>query len=161
MILQNLFKPLEPLLLKYKRVVMKFLKIITLLILGIAFSNNSNAQCDSLELKAIEVLNADGFVTDGQQYKVFLADDQIAEFYTTLYGNASYRICVISSPKAESVEFILRDIEMTELFSNSVFENTHYWDFNVENTIDCSIEIKLLQEELDSGCAVMLIGFKQ
>lgn len=140
---------------------MKFFKIITLLILGTAFSYKVQAQCDSLELKAIKVLNEDGFVTDGQQYKVFLADDQVAEFYTTLYGNASYRICVISSPKAESVEFILKDIEMTELFSNSIFEHTHYWDFNVENTIDCSIEIKLLQEELDSGCAVMLIGFKQ
>ena len=40
-------------------------------------------------------------------------------------------------------------------------KNAPYWDFKVKNTLDCTIEAKLMDENAASGCAVLLIGFKE
>ena len=40
-------------------------------------------------------------------------------------------------------------------------QNASYWDFNVENTVTLKISAKLDALEAPSGCATILIGFKQ
>ena len=47
------------------------------------------------------------------------------------------------------------------LFTNKDYSNSPYWDFNVTNTIECIIEAQLNPDNLASGCAVLLVGFKQ
>jgi hypothetical protein len=41
------------------------------------------------------------------------------------------------------------------------YDNAPYWDFKVESTLDVRIEVRLDPNKKSSGCAVLLIGFKQ
>ena len=57
--------------------------------------------------------------------------------------------------------FEIYDQERNLLFSNSTHNNSPYWDFKIENTIDCTIESYLdLNKKLD-GCTLMMIAFKK
>jgi len=48
------------------------------------------------------------------------------------------------------------------IFSNSQHNNAAYWDFKVNTTVEVVIEATLNPASgKDSGCAVLLIGFKQ
>jgi hypothetical protein len=40
-------------------------------------------------------------------------------------------------------------------------KNAPYWDFKVESSLDVIINMRLDANKKSSGCAVMLIGFKQ
>ena len=53
------------------------------------------------------------------------------------------------------------DQERNLLFSNTDFSNEPYWDFKVENTIECTIEAKLDPNKKLNGCAQLIIAFKK
>ena len=57
--------------------------------------------------------------------------------------------------------FELYDQDRNLLFSNSDYSNSPYWDFKVENTIDCTIESRLDLNKKLEGCALMMIAFKK
>ena len=118
------------------------------------------SQCDSTATIASGYMN-DSFVSDGQSYRALLFNDQVAEFETTFYGNSTYRISGIAGFESGQVLFSLYDEENNLLFSNETFENSPYWDFEIESTIKCRIEAKLDQVKQKSGCAVLLIGFER
>ena len=60
-----------------------------------------------------------------------------------------------------NLAFSVYDQERNLLFTNRDFENTAFWDFKFENTLDCIIEAELDSKDMTSGLAVMLIGFRQ
>jgi len=61
-----------------------------------------------------------------------------------------------------NLTFYIYDQDRTLLFSNKDYKNAPYWDFKVKSTIDdVIIEAKLESGAAGSGCAVILIGFKQ
>ncbi|MFT5922109.1 MAG: hypothetical protein ACJAU0_002659 [Flavobacteriales bacterium] len=100
-------------------------------------------------------------MSDGQFYRALLYNDQVAEFETTLFGGNTYRIAACSGEDDGNLIFRLYDQERNLLFSNAEFSNAPYWDFVVENSMNCTIEAQLDLNKQDSGCAVLLIGFKQ
>ena len=100
------------------------------------------------------------FVSDGQVYTAFL-DRQEAEFSLTFYGGTTYRIAVSAGDKDDYVIFTLRDEKNNILFTNKDHKNARYWDFKVPKTISVKIETELDTDRKVTGCAVMLIGFKQ
>ncbi|MBK7085371.1 MAG: hypothetical protein IPH53_12190 [Flavobacteriales bacterium] len=51
--------------------------------------------------------------------------------------------------------------ERNLLFTNREHANGPYWDLVIANSIDVMIEAQLDPSKAGSGCAVMLIGFKQ
>lgn len=99
------------------------------------------------------------YISDGQQYRAILTKGQTAEFNVTFYGNATYRIIVATAPHDRSVVFRLYDKNKNELFSNEDFNNSTYWDFKFESTVNCSIEAEL-PEGKNSGFVIMFIAFK-
>lgn len=124
--------------------------------------------CDSLASTCKKYLNtpakSDGksiFISDGQVYRAFLDEDQTAEFTTTFYGGSTYRIACSAGTKDKYLIFDVRDKEGNLLFSSVDYANVQYWDFKVESTIDVVIEARLDSDKKSSGCAVLLIGFKQ
>lgn len=128
----------------------------------------SQEACEELDDVAGKYLAPKGesaglFISDGQVYTAFFSGDveEEAEFMATFYGGSTYRIAVTAGTKDKYVIFELRDIEGNTLFTNAEQANAEYWDFQVESTIDLSIIVKLDQDKKDSGCATMLIGFKQ
>lgn len=100
------------------------------------------------------------FVSDGQVYTAFL-DREKAEFKTTFYGGSTYRIAASAGDDDDFVIFTVRDPKGNVLFTNKDFKNSPYWDFKVPKTIPVTIETELDLDKKVTGCAVMLIGFKQ
>lgn len=101
------------------------------------------------------------FISDGQTYRALLLNDQYAEFHTTFYGGTVYRIAACSGTTDGNLIFTIKDQEGNVLFTNKDFKNAPYWDFKITSTLDCTIEAALNPETQASGCAVLLIGFKQ
>lgn len=100
------------------------------------------------------------FISDGQVYTAFL-DREKAEFKTTFFGGSTYRIAASAGNDDEYVIFTVRDPNGNILFTNKNHKNSPYWDFKVPQTIPVTIETELDLDKKVTGCAVMLIGFKQ
>ncbi len=136
--------------------------IYTLIIFGAIILNsfNANAQIDSTMNLCKAKMNLP-FVTDGQTYRALLNGEETAEFYTTFYGESTYRIVGYSGNNEGNLIFSVYDQDRNLLFSNLDYNNTPYWDFEFEYTMNCIIEAKLDSKNKNSGFAIMLIGFKQ
>ncbi len=150
---------------------MKFILKYTILAAGVLMFNLSFAQdnpvtCDSIAEVTSSYLNTDKdkamnrvFISDGQVYRVFLNDEEAAEFETTFYGGSTYRIATSAGIDDNYIIFEVYDKEQNLLFSNEDYEYAPYWDFKVTNTLDCTIEVKLDVDKKISGCASVMIGF--
>lgn len=119
----------------------------------------SMAQTESAMDKCREHI-VEPFISDGQSYTVLLTEEDVAEFYVTFYGGTTYRLVGYCGEDDGNLAFSVYDQERNMLFTNRDFENTPYWDFKFENTMDCIIEAEIDSKEIKSGIAVMLVGFK-
>lgn len=137
-------------------------KILTAIatVFALGFVTEMSAQCDTTATLCNKHIK-DGFISDGQQYRALLLDDEVAEFHATFYGESSYRISACSGLDDGNLIFRLYDQDRNEIFNSANHMNAPYWDFEVENTLDVIIEAKLDETVANSGCAVLLIGFKQ
>lgn len=135
--------------------------IIALFLTATGLYNRAEAQfCDTIATICSKHMTGQ-FISDGQTYRALLLNDQYAEFHTTFYGGTTYRICACSGMTDGNLIFTIKDQDGTVLFTNKDFKNAPYWDFKITSTIDCSIEAALNPDTQASGCAVLLIGFKQ
>ena len=130
------------------------------LIIGIAAYSSSYAQCDTIASLCDKHISSE-FISDGQNYRSLLLDDEIAEFNMTLYGGNTYRFAGCSGLADGNLIFSVYDKERNLLFTNEEYATAPYWDFKITNTLDCIIEANLNPDNLASGCAVLLVGFKQ
>lgn len=122
----------------------------------------SNAQCDTIaRLCATHITNS--YISDGQQYRALLLNaEETAEFRTTMFAETIYRFAACSGLKDGNLIFRVLDKDRNILFTNQHFRNAPYWDFKAKSTIDVIIEAQLDPDRNPgSGCAVLLIGFKQ
>ena len=101
------------------------------------------------------------YISDGQQYKALLSDDEVAEFRATFYGGSTYRIVSCSGLQEGNISFSVYDKQRNLLFSSSDHNDTPYWDFYFKSTTDCIIEAEINSITEKSGIAILLIGFKQ
>lgn len=143
-------------------------RIIVLFVLAFVFVIGAQAQetCEELPKVAEKYLKpasgSDGvFISDGQTYRAFLDGEQKAEYEMTFYGGSTYRIAATAGSQDAYVIFSIRDQQGNTLFTNKDYENAPYWDFEVASTINCTIVAQLDQDLKASGCAIMLVGFKQ
>ncbi len=137
---------------------MKKFILLTTIVLSSAFV--AIAQCDDIaDVCADHLSNA--FISDGQFYRALLFGDQVAEFETTLFGASAYRVAACSGDQPGNLIFRVYDQERNLLFSNAEYSNAPYWDFVVSNTMNCIIEAQLDPNRVESGCAVLVIGFKK
>ena len=120
-------------------------------------------RCDSLGgiVKGMLNENNDSFYSNGQSYKYFFGEDENAEIITTFYEGSTYRIATSAGLEDNFMIFELLDKDRNLLFSNTDFSNEPYWDFKVENTIECTIEAKLDPNKKLNGCAQLIIAFKK
>lgn len=140
---------------------MKKFSYIVLVVFGLAFTNQSQGQvCDTI-VKLCGQHMSPAYISDGQVYSALLHDEEVAEFHTTLFGGSTYRIAGVSGLTAGNLIFTVMDQDRNLLFTNEEFDNAPFWDLQVNSTVDCIIEARLNLDRVGSGCAVMLIGFKQ
>jgi hypothetical protein len=120
-----------------------------------------NAQCDTIADFCHQNNFTVEYVSDGQNYRAFLFGDQEAEFETTFFGGVTYRIAGCTGFSQGDLIFSVKDQENNTLFDSMEQKNSPFWNFKVENTITVKISAKLDDLENTSGCATILIGFKQ
>jgi hypothetical protein len=137
----------------------KTIAIINLLFSLLIVSSESKAQCDTIASVCSKNFTNE-YLSDGQEYRALLVDEQTAEFHLTLYGGSAYRFGVCSGLEDGNITFRVLDQEYNELFSNQEYQLAPYWDFKVESTLDVIVEANLNLEKVSSGCAVLLVGFK-
>tara|TARA_B100001057_G_C22548988_1_gene832658 strand:- start:285 stop:722 length:438 start_codon:yes stop_codon:yes gene_type:complete len=120
-------------------------------------------RCDSLGgiVKGMLNENNDSFYSNGQSYKYFFGEDENAEIITTFYEGTTYRIATSAGLEDNYMIFEILDQKRNLLFSNTDFSNEPYWDFKVENTLECTIEAKLDPNKKLNGCAQLIIAFKK
>lgn len=134
--------------------------LMAILVSGLTYAGSATAQCDSIAKICSENVTAD-YISDGQSYRALLNGDEIAEFRATFYGGSTYRIAGCSGFTDGNLFFEIYDEDHNQLFASSDHKNTPYWDFAFGSTVDCTIEAKLNSVNVKSGCATMVIGFKQ
>ena len=135
----------------------------SLLILSIVgLSTSTKAQCDSIASLCSKHIIAQ-FISDGQSYRsLLLNSEEMAEFHTTFFGETTYRIAACSGKTDGNLIFNIYDQDRHLLFTNKNYANAPHWDFRVKSTLECTIEAQLdANKNAGSGCAVILIGFKQ
>lgn len=132
----------------------------SLLILCLTFFvGESRAQCDTIATICSENFTKE-YLSDGQEYRALLINEQTAEFHLTLYGGSTYRFGACSGMDTGNLIFRLYDQDYNEIFTNKEHDLAPYWDFKVKSTLDIIVEANLNEEKLNSGCAVLLVGFK-
>lgn len=130
------------------------------IVLGLFATGRATAQCDTIaDLCARHITAA--YIPDGQFYRALLQGDEMAEFSLTLFGGTTYRVAACSGLSDGNLVFSVLDQDRNVLFTNKDHTNSPYWDLVVANTLDVTIEAQLDPAKLGSGCAVLLIGFKQ
>ncbi|KAA3650958.1 MAG: hypothetical protein DWP98_03675 [Bacteroidetes bacterium] len=129
------------------------------ILLCLANINETQAQCDTIASICSQNFSKN-YLSDGQEYRALLFEEQTAEFHLTLYGGSVYRFSACSGLSNGNLIFRVLDEEMNELFTNKDYEVSPYWDFEVESTLDVIVEGNLNLEKVNSGCAVLLVGFK-
>lgn len=140
--------------------------LVALLAIALVSFGAQAQECDSLVNVCYQYLSKDAkagkiFISDGQVYQAFVDAEQSAEFKVTLYGGSLYRIAATAGVKDNYVIFNVYDQERNLLFSNADFDNHPYWDFKIDNTLDCYVEAYLDIDKKVSGCLVVLIGFNK
>ncbi|MEQ8623682.1 MAG: hypothetical protein RJQ00_07725 [Vicingaceae bacterium] len=125
----------------------------------LAANTSAKAQCDTIATICSKNFT-DDYLSDGQEYRALLVNEQTAEFNLTLYGGSTYRFGACSGLEKGNLIFRLYDEERNEIFSNKDYELSDYWDFKVSSTLDVIVEANLNLDEVSSGCAVLLVGFK-
>lgn len=132
------------------------------LLLGLAIllgkPQAAHAQADTIMQLCTQYL-IPPYISDGQQYRALISQGEVAEFRTTFYGNSTYRIVSCSGLSEGSLIFSVYDSDRNLLFTNEDYQNSPYWDFRYESTVNCIIEARLDETET-SGFAILLIGFK-
>ena len=135
------------------------------LLIGMLFPSYLLAQtrCDTLGdiVKGMLNENNETFYSNGQSYKYFLSEDEHTEIVTTLYEGTTYRIATSAGLEDNYMIFELLDRDRNLLYTNADFKNAPYWDFEIENTIECIIEAKLDPNKKLDGCAQLIIAFKK
>ena len=131
-----------------------------LLALFVLSLNTAFSQCEDVALQCRTNLS-EQFISDGQFYRALLYSDQVAEFETTWFGSNVYRVAACSGNEAGNIIFRIFDEERNLLFTNAEYSNAPFWDFSVANTMYCTIEAQLDPNRTESGCAVLVIGFKK
>ena len=137
-------------------------KILIASSLFLFFVTGINAQCDTIASMCARHITST-FISDGQQYRsLLLNSEEYAEFHTTFFGETTYRIAACSGTSDGNLIFNIYDQNRTLLFSNKNQKNAPYWDFRIKSTLETIIEARLdSNKNPGSGCAVILIGFKQ
>ncbi|MBA3664813.1 MAG: hypothetical protein H0W61_11485 [Bacteroidetes bacterium] len=139
----------------------KFVFILSI-VAASSFLNKATAQCDTIaNICAKHIIST--FISDGQQYRALLLNsEETAEFHSTFFGETTYRIAACSGTSDGNLIFNIYDQDRNLLFTNRKQKNAPYWDFKVKSTLETIIEAQLdANRNPGSGCAVLLIGFKQ
>jgi hypothetical protein len=102
-----------------------------------------------------------GYISDGQEYKAKLDQNNKAKFHATFFGGSLYRIIACSDVKNYNLQFSVYDTDKNLLYSNIDYDYIPYWNFSFKSTINCIIVIEIKAKKQIDKEVILLIGFKE
>jgi len=131
-----------------------------LLVFGIVilFATQGYSQCQMYAEKCSPTL--DTYHSDGQFHRALLMEGETAEFIATFYKGNTYRIVACTGPSSDTLIYKILDSNYELIYSNEDYNYEQYWDFKFNATDKYYIQGELMPGA-GSGCAVILIGFKE
>ncbi|NPA68449.1 MAG: hypothetical protein GXO50_07570, partial [Chlorobi bacterium] len=133
---------------------------IILLIASLYSPAGAYAQLDSVTAQCNSLLT-EKFISDGQQYLSLVSGDQKAEFPAVFYGGNTYKIIACGGNSNKDIIFTVYDRYRNILFTNKDYDNTNYWNFQFESTVECFIEAEFAPGGSKSGFVLILIGLEK
>ena len=113
-------------------------KILLILFAILSFNITlSYSQCDSIASRCLK--NLPPYISDGQNYRALLVDDEVAEFHGTFFGGSTYRVSACSGLQDGNLIFSIYDRDRNLLFTNEKHKDAPYWDFKFNYTQECII----------------------
>ncbi len=131
-----------------------FLTILIICSQIVAYSqtNDSQEPCE-------KYMSAD-FISDGQYYNSPISFGETKKFKLAFIGGNTYRLALCSTYK-DNLNFWLYDQDNNLLFSNVKFQNTPYWDFEFTNTMECTLKVSLISEQIVNDFVTVSVGFQK
>ncbi len=100
-----------------------------------------------------------GFIPFENSLLMEIKDNETATFHITFYDEFVYRVIACADINSD-IEFSVYDQEKHLLFSNRDHEYSPYWDFIFNSTLDCTVQVKPIEEEVKNTIVKLLIGYK-
>ena len=133
-------------------------KLTMLIIISLVIAQDVYAQCQQYAEKCLPLLEP--FRSDGQFHRALLREGETAEFVATFYKGNTYRIASCTCPNNDTLIYKVLDSNYQLIYTNEDYNYEQYWDFKFNATDKYYIQSELV-EGAGSGCAVVLIGFKE
>lgn len=127
-------------------------------LLSLGWYADAAAQCQQYAEVCSPMLKP--FTSDGQFHRALLQEGENAEFAATFYKGNTYRVVACTGPNSDTLLFKILDSNYQEIFSSDDYDYPKYWDFRFNATDRYYIQGGLM-EGAGSGCAVVLVGFKE
>lgn len=88
------------------------------------------------------------------------------ELVMTFYSGQDYKLMVCAQPSLGEMNFKVLDMKRNVIYDNKEHKNNPGWEFNVASTQQLIVEViappsKTTHEIAESGCASLLVGFKE
>lgn len=135
------------------------LRLYILLVFFVSMSTSLLAQSNKKFETCEEYLN-EGFISDGQYNIALIKKGETKISKVTFLSGNTFRI-IACAEHSDQLEFTIKDQEGTTLFSNKNFEYAPYWDFEITNTMECTISLFLNDNSLKSDKTILIIGYKR
>ena len=136
-----------------------------LLAFSAAFANNVNAQCNSFSRKSCMPQLKD-YTHNGQYNSLMMAPGESADLEVNVFSANDYRFAVCGQEILGKLAFRVLDAKGKVIFDNKEHDMAGVWDFSVKSSQKLTIEVSVPEkkknptEMSESGCATILIGFK-
>jgi hypothetical protein len=53
------------------------------------------------------------------------------------------------------------DVDGNVIFNNKNYDYTNYWNFRIKQTLNCTIRLNLVEDNVEHDDLIVLIGFKK
>lgn len=130
----------------------KFLTLLALFSLYIGSAAFAQESCASLL--------TDDYVSNGQHYATKINFDETKECEITFIEGNEYRL-IACSKEAQKVQMQIIDKQNNVLFDNKKFDYTNYWNFKIKKTINCTVRLTLVDNDVKTDEIILLVGFKK
>ncbi len=121
---------------------------------------SAHAQENTLQKTCMQFFDQEFFLNEDYN-QLSIKGDKKARFHVTFYEHFIHRIAVASSVNKAPLEVTLYDKEDHVLFCNREHDFIPYWDFKVASSVECIVEVQLV-EPTDKQIKICLItGYKK
>ncbi len=104
------------------------------------------------------------YVHNGQYSGGVFMSGETAEMLYKFSSGITYRLLVCNQETIDKAIFRVLDTDKNELY-NSEGKSNNFWDFQVENTQQLIVEVRIPQKKpvnnlVPAGCVSVMVGFK-